>query len=391
MAETRADNVIADGGRVWIADVPDARIGADWDMLMRALHALLTFRGEKVTFDGLMAHSGDAFNLCHASNWQADAALCVPTATVANAAAAFGYRAEALDSGHTQESMDALPRDGRLRIARAALERIYAEIDAGRPVLVGGAEAHCGSWSISVGYDRENGLLCHVGDADPYRWTPIRGVAPGAVDAERGYWTGCCRGAVRAGFIGGWVCNPAFLIGERSETPPDRLEMTLTALRRGVELHTAAKHHVDCPDGVDYFFGAEAYEHWALALEALDYPADLHQPVPDGARDWYAMGNMYVQVDQIMRGRAAAAEFCRYATVLMRRSADHLLAAADAYDRECAVAAERLPAFTEGTEHNRVEWLRDARCRSEGAQAVRAMLAEETAAVADIRCAVETR
>ncbi|HCU38391.1 MAG TPA: hypothetical protein DGT21_24125 [Armatimonadetes bacterium] len=391
MAETRADTVIADGGRVWIADVADARIGADWDALLRALYALLVSRGEKVTLDALMAHSGDAFNLCHASNWQAAASLCVPTDTVTNAAAAFGYRAEALDSSYIPEGMDALPRDERLDVTRAALERIYAEIDAGRPVLVGGAEEHCERWSIVVGYDREQDLLCHIGDADPYRWTPISGVTVGTADDERGYWTGCCRGAVRDGFVGGWVCNPAFLIGERSETPPERLEMTLSALRRGVELHAAAKHHVDCGGGIDYFFGAEAYEQWARSLETLDYPADLHKPLPDGARGWYAMGNMGTQVDQIMRGRAAAAEFCRYATVLMRGRADHLLAAADAYDRECAVAAERLPAFTEGTEQNRVEWLKDARCRREGAEAVRAMLEDENAAVADIRCAVETR
>ena len=127
MAETHADNVIADGGRVWIADVADAHIGADWDALMRALHALLVSRGEKVTLDALMAHSGDAFSLCHASNWQADAALCVPTDTIANAAAAFRYHAEALHSGDTADGMDALPRDERLEVTRVALERIYAE------------------------------------------------------------------------------------------------------------------------------------------------------------------------------------------------------------------------------------------------------------------------
>ena len=384
MAETHADNVIADGGRVWIADVADAHIGADWDALMRALHALLVSRGEKVTLDALMAHSGDAFSLCHASNWQADAALCVPTDTVANAAAAFGYHAEALHSGDTADGMDALPRDERLEVTRVALERIYAEIDAGRAVLVGGAGEGCERWSIVVGYDRENALLCHIGDADPYRWVPISGVAAGTADEERGYWTGCCRGAVRDDFVGGSVCNPAFLIGERSETPPDRLQMTVSALRRGAGLHAAARHHVDCSGGTDYFFAAEAYEQWVRSLETLDYPADLHRPLPDGARGWYAMGNMHVQVDQIMRGRAAAAEFCRYATVLMRGRADQLLAAADAYDRECAVAAERLPAFTEGTEQNRVEWLRDARCRSEGAQAVRVMLEEEMLAVSQI-------
>ena len=391
MAETRADNVIADGGRVWIADVPDARIGADWDMLMRALHAVLAYRGEKVTLDALMAYSGDAFNLCHASNWQAAAPLCVPTDTVTNAGAAFGYPTEALFSGYTSEAMDALLCHERLRVTRATLDRVRAEIDAGRPVLVGGAEDHPERWSIVVGYEREQDVLCHVGDGEAYRWTPISGVAAGTTDDERGYWIGCCRGAVRDDFVGGWVCNPAFLIGERSETPPDRLNVTVAALRRAAELHTAAKHHVDCPGGVDYFFGAEAYEQWARSLEALDYPADLNRPVPDGARGWYAMGNMGTQVDQIMRGRAAAAEFCRYATVLMRGRADHLLAAADAYDRECAVAAERIPAFTEGTEHNRVEWLKDARCRSEGAEAIRLMLAEETAAVAAVRQAVDDR
>ncbi len=388
MTDTRADNVISDGGRVWIADVPDARIGTDWDALMRALHAVLTSRGEKVTLDALMAHSGDAFNLCHASDWQAVASLCVPTDTVANAAAAFGYRAEALDSGCTPEKTNALPRDERLEETRAALERIYAEIDAGRPVLVGGAEEHRERWAIVVGYDREHDLFCHIGDAEAYRWMPISGVAAGTADEERGYWIGCCRGAVRDDFVGGWVCNPAFLIGERSDTPPDRLQMTLDALRRGAELHIAPKHHLDCPGGVDYFFGAEAYEQWARALEALDYPADLDSSRPDGARGWYAIANIYLQVDQIMRGRAAAAEFCRYSTVLLRRCADQLLAAADAYDRECAVAAERLPAFTEGTEQNRIEWLKDPRCRREGAETVRAMLEEEMLAVSQIEDAL---
>ncbi len=383
MDSTRADNVCTDGGRVWIPSVPDVCIGTGWDMLMRAAAALLRYRGEKVTPDALTAHSGDAFSLCHVSHGYGISHLCIPTNTVSNAAAAFGYSVATIADGCEAE-MKALPRERRVQLTRAALERIYCEVDAGRPIMVGGAEDDRGYWSVVVGYDRDADLLCHIGDGEPYRWAPIRGLASAAGGDDAGYWKGDVRGAVRDGFVGGALCNPAFAIGEKADAPVPRLDGTLDALRRAVMLHTAPSWQAD---GLECFFGVDAYDEWAQALEGLEVP---EEPGDVAETEWErrCICDLQMRVDLIVHGRAAAAEFCRYATVLMRGAADSMLAAADAYDRECAVAYERLPAFTEGTQQNRIEWLRDGRCRMEGADAIRAMLEEEVIAIEQIENAL---
>ena len=165
----------------------------------------------------------------------------------------------------------------RLAATRVALGSIHAEIDAGRPVLISGAEAHCGSSSLVVGYEAARDWLCHVGDGRPYRRVPLRGVADGAVQEEFGVMDGRCRGTVTPGFVGGWQANPAWFIGERREDPGDESRVR-QALKQAIQLHSAPKFHRQNWGGVDYYFGVNAYEMWAAELESLDYPGDLEGP-----------------------------------------------------------------------------------------------------------------
>ena len=209
-------NTKREGTRVCIEGVPDAKFGIQWDMYIRAMQTLLAFRGVKAEFNELLALSGDAFNLCHASKWQGVAYLCIPANPMANLPQAYGF-----DYGHTHLG-DKGPllarkmRAEREEMTRPVLERIYAEVDAGRPVVLPGAEDHCGSVSLAVGYDRGKTMLCHVGDREPYRWTLLRGVARGALDQrDFGCMDGRCRGTVTDHFVGGWQANPAYLIGTK--------------------------------------------------------------------------------------------------------------------------------------------------------------------------------
>jgi hypothetical protein len=377
-----------DAHRVVIQGVPHGNFDIHWDMPVRAMEPLLGFRGVDADRDDLLAVSGDAFALCHASHWQGTAYLCTPTNPVRNLAEGYGFRYSSTHAGPTGPLLHGRSYDERMELTREALHRIHAEIDAGRPVLISGAEAHCGSSSLVVGYEADRDWLCHVGDGRPYRWTPLRGVADGAVDGEFGLMDGRCRGTVAPGFVGGWQANPAYLIGERISDPGDR-DRALKVLKLAVELHRAQKSHRRNWGGVDYYFGAEAYEQWAGGLERLDYPGDLEGPYEtngvEDAYDWYEMGNMDMQIDQIITGRSAAASFCH-------RSADHmggsvgkaLTKAAEAYDSEVDIARRSFAPFVprfDGNDGPRQAWLSDARKRSAGAKAIRQMLEQEQSAV----------
>lgn len=386
-----ATNVKREGGKVRIEGVPDATLGIQWDMLVRAVQALLRSRGQEVAFEDLLACSGDAFNLCHGSRWQGVAYLCVPTDTVQNMAQAYGYGYECICDGYREEKMARLERNERLKITQNALDRIWAEVDAGRPVLVGGTEQHCGSWTIVVGYDRENLLMCHVGDGKPYRWSKIRGVTPGSPDEGFAHMDGRFRGAIRKGFVGGWQCNPAFLIKARVGQPSDEKSRMANALKRAVELHTAPKQHIGWWGGIDYYFGSEAYAQWARELHELDYPADLKKELPKDAYDWYEMGNMDTQVDQIARGRTAAAAFCRRAMEVFPQAKVHLAAAADLYGQEIAIARQAFAPFIppfDGNDGPRKAWLSSETEREAGVAAINRMLEKEKTAILEIEKAL---
>jgi hypothetical protein len=380
-------DVKRDAGRVWIDGVPDGKFGIYWDQYVNAMELLLRFRGVNTDRDEVMAYSGDAFNLCHASNWQGIAYLCMPTNPVENLARAYGFEYGQTHQGATGPFCHKNTPEERREITRTALQRIYAEIDAGRPVLLAGPESHCGSVTLVVGYEPEKPTLCHIGDDEPYRWTLLRGVAPGAVNqGDFNCMDGRCRGTVTQNFVGGWQANPACLIGSKvsAPSPQDRL---VAALRLAVDLHRSASHHRGNWGGVDYYFGAEAYMKWAQALSDLDYPADTTKPLPMHAYDWYDMGNMDTQVDQIVQGRTAAAAFCERAARTFAQAAEPLQSAAESYRQQVEIAREVfapfIPAFN-GADERRAAWLSDEASREAGAEAVRQMLAKERAAIAKL-------
>ena len=221
---------------VIVQGVPHGNFDIHWDMPVRAMETLLKFRGVDADPDEILAVSGDAFALCHASHWQGAAYLCTPTNPVRNLAEAYGFHYASTHAGPTGPLLHRKNRDECMALTREALGRIHAEIDAGRPVLTSGAEAHCGSSSLVVGYERDRDRLCHVGDGRPYRWAPLRGVAEGAVQQEFGLMDGRCRGTVTPGTVGGWQANPAYLIGDKmlqqEQRAVETLEQALTNLQR---------------------------------------------------------------------------------------------------------------------------------------------------------------
>ena len=79
-----------ENGRVWVTGVPDIQMAGDFPRLV-GMQILLKHRGEEATLDELMAHSGDAFNLCHATKWELRAGLSIPTDPLSNVARAYGY------------------------------------------------------------------------------------------------------------------------------------------------------------------------------------------------------------------------------------------------------------------------------------------------------------
>ena len=379
-------------GRVWIEAVPGGQFGEGWDRFLLAMQALLKARGVDADMATLMALSGDAFALCHASHWQGVADLCVPTDPVRNLAEAYGFEYGATHEGYTGPALGR-PMEERQRLTGEALARLRREIDAGRPVLIAGAEDHCGSCSVVVGYSEEDGTLCHVGDGEPYRWTPIRGVTPGAVDYGFGVIDGRIRGTGAPGANGGWYANPIYLIGA-IETPPSARERALSALRGAVALHDSPTYERSNWGGVEYFFGDRAYEEWEKALRELRYPEDLARDLTaevtgfDDAYDWYAMDNMMTQVDQIVRGRSAAAALLDRSADLFPEASEFVQEAARYYREEVDVAKRRLHVFIprdEDTSKERAAWLSEEANREDGAEAIAEMVVAERAAIALIR------
>lgn len=380
-------------GKAWIEGVPDGPVGWQWDALLRGTQIILRHRGVEAPLDELMAYSGDAFNLCHGSRWQGVAYLCMPTDPVANLARAYGFEYACLHHGYGVEKMDNLDVAGRRALTAELLERVWAEIDAGRPALVGGCnDGSCGDWTVVVGYDRDSPAMCHIGLGAAYRWIGVRGFPSSPVYGDDrsggvdGHWNGRFRGAIRCNFVGGWQNNPAYLLGEKTHRPADRVNAR-EALQRAAALFRADSHHIGWWGGVDYCFGEQAYEEWERELRELDFPADLQQELPEGAYDWYEMGNMDTQIDQIVRGRHAAASFCLQAAGFFPEAERHLRFAARHYRLEVNIAREAfepfIPAY-DGDDESRIAWLSDEASREVGAVAIARMLAEERAAIDSI-------
>ena len=225
------------------------------------------------------------------------------------------------------------------------------------------------------------------------RWIPVRGFKghPDFGEDIVGMWNGRFRGTVRENFAGGWQVNPAYLIGEKTDAP-SREERVAAVLERAVGIFEAPKYSIGWWGGVDYHFGREAYERWAEDVAALDYPADLGKELPEGAYDWYRMGNMDTQVDQIVRGRTAAASFCEAAAEVFPDAKGDLENAAEAYRQEVMAATDAFDAFIpahSGDDAPRVAWLSDGAKREAGAHAILRMLEHEREAIGHIRTAIE--
>jgi hypothetical protein len=375
-----------DGSRVMVEGVPDGQVGDGWDMLLRGMLILLRHRGEHVTLEGLMALSGDAFSLCFASHWQGTAYLAVPTDTLANVAGALGYEHRWLLPMSDPE-IRALPEPDRRRVTDQVLQQVREEVDAGRPVLVGGcADRGCAPWSVVVGYDRDELGLCHVGIGEAYRWVGVRGLV--VQDEVSGYWNGRVRGAARPGFVGGWMADPAFMLGQKGPEPSARRRAS-EALKRAVRVFNAPYHRVRHWGGVTYYFGRQAYEEWARALRELDYPADLKKSRPEGAYDWYEMHTMHVLADGILRGRNAAADLCDALAEVLGSAKANLSAAARFYRREVVIAGQAFHAFLHGTDAERAAYLSDPEQRESGALAIEGMLDRERSAVREIELALD--
>ncbi len=361
-----------EGGRTWIEGVPDRKVGLLWDMWLRAEHILLEHRGVEADFNELLAVSGEAFNLCHGTDWELRTGMSIPTDPLSDTAKAYGFECGWLPPRWHSE-MRKLPEDERAKLLNEFLEEIFSRIDAGHPVILGGAYGECGSWRAVVGCDRENMQICYIGGDEPYDWTDIFGPKL----REWGFWDMQVRGAVRPMFYGGWLNNTVFFLGEKTAEVTEE-ERAVQTLGRAVSLHSADEFGTDWYGGVTYSFGAQAYEKWAENLRKLDYSADLEK-AKKREGDFFDMRNMGIQIDQIVRGRGAAAEFSEKAAGLFPQAREHLLDAAQSYRREAEIA---------GSLDDSESWLSDRQNCLLGADTVMEMLDNERAAVAQLEKAL---
>lgn len=360
--------------RVVLAGVPHEPLVYGWDCALHGLRLLLQHRGETISLAALSVLSGDAFHLCFATGPDTYPELLMPTDPLANAAAALGYAHEWLITASARRAHLAVtePDQGRRRaLTLAVLQRLQAQIDAGRPVLVGGAShLGCGNWSLAVGYDRGNSELCHNGlDGEPAgTWARIRGLTAPINDHDgiAGYWNGRPRGTVVPSYAGGWLVNPVFILGDAHQRP-DPAETARAVLQRAVALHQAEPVHFF---GGPHYFGLGAYQQWIAAAPTMVGPGDL-------------------MLDELIRGRAAAAAFCAEATGVLPAAATPLSQAAVAYRREVEIAqgafADFVPFRWDNPKRDAWGTLTE---RQAAAQAVALLLAQERAAVAAIEAAL---
>ena len=171
-----------EGTRVWIEGVPSVKLGHlgdDWMLQLRAMQILLAHRGEQMNLDELLVSSGEAFNLCHSDHWELRTYLALPVDPLGETARTYGYDSRWLTGGQFHQ-MKAQGVDACLTQTRAALEELWSELDAGRPVLVSGIDGHCGNWYVAAGCDRASDQMYYSGGQEPRcGWRPTCS-APGS-------------------------------------------------------------------------------------------------------------------------------------------------------------------------------------------------------------------
>jgi hypothetical protein len=232
--------------------------------------------------------------------------------------------------------------------------------------------------------------MCHIGIGEAYRWIGIRGIN---IDLDPDTYDGCWNGRLRGkigGRTGGWLASLAYRLGKKTSSPSKK-ECILSAFKRAAELSRASSFHLGSSGAFDFYYGEEAYQQWATALRQLNYPDDLKKPHPKDAWGQYDMGNMDTQVDQIVRGRAAAAEFCERAAEQFPMAKDQLTAVAKLYREEVNIAQEAFSVFIppyNGNDKPREAWLSDKAKRDAGADSILRMLEKEKAAIIAIEKAL---
>ena len=104
------------------------------------------------------------------------------------------------------------------------------------------------------------------------------------------------------------------------------------------------------------------------------------------------MGNMDTQVDQIIRGRTAAAEFCLKAAKLFPELKSCLEKAAENYKKEVAIAKKEFAVFIppwDNKDPKRKAWLSSKTKREQGVRAISEMLKYDQAAIGEIETALK--
>ena len=376
-----SNQTIQELSRTWIPGIPEVPLSVqekphtafDWTAQTRLLFSLLQHRGERATLQDVMASSGDAFHLSHAARWELRTAHAMPVDPLMIAAQAFGYAASWTAPDWTPRLFQ-LPLPERLELTAKFLECLWAEIRAGRPLLFGGAFGLCSSWRILAGFDLVNEDICLVGGERSYEWTPLWDEKA----REWGFWDMQVRGSIRQDeFLGGWQANACFLLGKKTKEITER-ERILDSLQLAVSLSLAPAHPTNWYGGVTYYFGQGAFKQWADDLQQLDFPDDLSAPRPESP-DLYNLDLMGYQVDQVIQGRSAAADFCAKAARILDQPG--LNQAAEAYKRQAATARAALQVFLQDDPETRRAWLSDPQQRKSGAVAVRSMLAQEKQAI----------
>ncbi len=390
-----AAEVRREGDKVWVEgiaikqSIPHLNDGAT-DSQVLAIKPLLEHRGVQTDVNELLALSGDAFNLTFTRNWHNNYChLALPTDGLTNIARAYGYDARYEVAGFIGK----LKKDG-VDTARpktlAILKQLWAELDEGRPVLIGGVGGHCGNWAVVDGYDRVNMQLRYADTVDQSsRWGGINGINENTFgsdgDAPLGFWDAQGRGMINRDHpkvVGNWWASPAFILGKRASTPSER-DRTIEALKRAIAMFTAPEFHNG--DWATAVFGGQAYKEWADALLALNYPDDVLDAENPNRYKRVVRDRMVVQ---IVRGRTAAADFCEKATDALPKGADHLRRAAKLYREQIAKAQQAFAPFNSiaiQADAARNAWLQDKSKREAGFTAIHEMWNTERAAVNAIR------
>jgi len=348
-----ADSAGAPSGKV-LQGVPPLRF-EDCDLtLVGAMKVLLNYVGEDVSKEYLLGVSGGAFKLLWHPDW-------CPSSGDLGLLGEEPIRRMCRAVGREYESIGC---DGEAVEADVLCRKLVETIDRGVPLLAGGVVGP--ETCILTGYE-DNGNVAlghsyfHDGSQGYFRkaeWWQASG--PGDEAGEFGHG---CWGAV--------------VVGDRAEQSDPR-QVLRDALAWAVELARV-------PHRGAYVSGPAAYDEWAAALKRDDFPPDDLEVL-----SFRCLVNTNVVLDVAFEARKAAAVFLRDMTQNDPPGRQHLLAAANAYEREAAILGEAVnlaPYSWHPPERRRQ--MADAASRSSLADLVLQAKAEDVQAVEHLARALE--